>query len=335
MDVAEVKELRSSLQALLSSVPDDPAAVATELAELGWDDVVAEQPGAVSLLFEEVGRAGAATRLFDDTVLAELGIDPAGLALAFPLAADESLFAPALTVEAGAVTLDAVLRMFGTVPGHVLVPVVVAAGQPATLLRIPTVGLEVVELAALDETGGWGRVRGHVIAEPDMTVPTAVGWEQAVATGRRLLAAELVGLAAAALQLATSHVTEREQFGRAIGSFQAVRFRLAETKVAIEAATEAIRVAGFDDTPLTAAVAKSLAGSALDTSVRNAAQVCGAMGLTWEFGLHSIIRRGYALDTVLGSAAELTAALGRYVIQQADAGRPLAAPDPLVVATSG
>jgi hypothetical protein len=87
-----------------------------------------------------------------------------------------------------------------------------------------------------------------------------VPWPEAVAAGQRALAHELVGASRAMLALAREHALERIQFGRPIASFQAVRHRLAESLVAIEAADAALAGAWDERTPFAAGVAKALAG---------------------------------------------------------------------------
>jgi hypothetical protein len=322
MEIAEKRELQDSLQAMLAGIAEDPGAVGAELRELGWDEVVAEDAAASALLFEELGRAGVASSLLDETVLAVLGVDATSTAVAYPLNPVDPLWEPHFTASGSALPIDAVLRHPGSMPQKVAFAV--GTNQ---ILVLPTAELTLSAVTGLDETGGWSRVLGDLTIDPAWSVDTQGSWRDAVRQARLLVAAELVGLARAALALATAHVTDRQQFGRAIGSFQAVRFRLAETKVAIEASAEAIRLGFEDGSAVTAVVAKTLAGNAAEAAVRNAAQVCGAMGLTWEFGLHAIIRRSFAIDQLLGSSSVLTTALGRYIAETTE--RPLL--DPLAV----
>ncbi|MCH5677574.1 acyl-CoA dehydrogenase family protein [Streptomyces gilvus] len=306
MDADETRLLTESLRALFAET-SDPEGLPVALAELGWDEVTAEHPAAEALLFEEQGRARAVSGLLDGVVLRELGAPPTA-AVAYRLGTGGDLFEPAAPVVDGTVRLDAVLRAVGP-RASIVVPV--AAPEGTRVLRVPSADVEVKEVAGLDPDGGWSRVTAAL--DPASAEPAPL-WGQAVAAGRRALAAELVGLARAALELAVRHVTDRRQFGRPVGGFQAVRFRLAEVAVGIEAAAEAIRVAFADGGPLAAAVAKALAGAAVDRAVRQAAQVCGAMGLTWEFPLHEVMRRAYGLDMLFGDWETLTADLGRHVM---------------------
>lgn len=325
MDTAETRELQNSLRAMLGQAGGDAAAVASLLRELGWQDVVAEEPGAAALLFEEHGRTLTTSGLLDEAVLASVGADAEDVVVAYELAPKHPLWEPAARVSGSTVTVDGIVRIVGATPARVLVA---TDDQDLLLMPADTVRLRAVD--GLDPFGRWFRVTAESAIDAQWRVPAAAPWGDAVAAGRRLLAAELVGLARKALELAIAHVTERHQFGRPIASFQAVRFRLAETKVAIEAASEAVRVSFCDGSKLAAVLAKTLAGSAAETAVRNAAQVCGAMGLTWEFGLHPLIRRSFVLDQLLGGAGALTEELGRFLAD----GAQQAFLDPLAIPVS-
>ncbi len=139
-------------------------------------------------------------------------------------------------------------------------------------------------------------------------------WEAAVAAGQRALAHELVGSARAMLALARDHAVERIQFGVPIASFQAVRHRLAESLVAIEAADAAADAAWLDGSPLAAALAKAIAGRSGRTVARHAQQVLAGIGFTTEHDLHHHLRRTFALDALLGDARRLTLDLGEQLL---------------------
>ena len=315
MEAAEVKELQNSLRSLFETAGDDPAAVPTALDELGWDDVVAEDPRASTLLFEEIGRAGVSVQLLDVAMLDDAGYRLPRHIHRLPAdTASETCSSPRSQSTATPCPVQAVVRTLGTAPERVLIPI----GSE------PTVGAAGSHGRAGHSRGGRTRSGGRLGSrDPAADTRAVVGGahhrrvERRRRVGASAARGRVGGPGAGSVALAADHVTQRQQFGRSIGSFQSVRFRLADTKAAIEAAAEAIRVADVDNSPLSAAIAKALAGAAADSAVRNAAQVCGAMGLTWEFGLHSIIRRSYALDVLLGSTAELIAAFGRRATDQA------------------
>ncbi len=106
----------------------------------------------------------------------------------------------------------------------------------------------------------------------------------------------------------------RIQFGRPIGSFQAIRHRLAETLVGIDMADAMLDAAWLDRSPGTAAMAKAVAGRQARTTARHCQQVLAGIGFTTEHPLHRSIRRTLVLDALLGNAPSLTRALGTEVI---------------------
>ena len=132
----------------------------------------------------------------------------------------------------------------------------------------------------------------------------------ALAAGRRALGWWLVGSSRAMLALARQHALDRVQFGRHIGSFQAIRHRLAETLVAIEGAEAALETASAEPDELASLLAKAAAGQAALTTARHCQQVLGGIGFTAEHQLHRHVKRSLILDGLLGSARELTREAG-------------------------
>lgn len=323
MDATEKAELRDSLRALFAAARTETGAVAAELRDLGWDEVVAEDPSAVALLFEEQGRALVTSTLLDETVSGTLGLERTDTAVAYPLEVGD-LWAPCSAAADVTGGLGPVVRTAGRKPERIVLPL-----GPTEIRVVPGSGVDLRPVAGLDPDGGWARLDSIPAAAAGTVL--AASWTDAVAVARRALAAESVGLARAALALATAHVTERRQFGRSIGSFQAVRFRLADAQIAIESAAEAVRVAFATDSGLAAVAAKAIAARAVDSAVRTAAQVCGAMGMTWEFGLHRVIRRGLVLDQLLGDSGAVSTALGRHLVESAVESATLPLLDPLSI----
>ena len=130
--------------------------------------------------------------------------------------------------------------------------------------------------------------------------------------GAVLTAALQVGLAAGVLAQAVDYARERQQFQRPIGSFQAVKHRLADGHVRVEVARSATHAAavglaeGGDPADLDRAVstAKLVAGEAALENAKAAVQVNGAMGFTWELDVHLYLKRAWVLDTHYGSTAD-------------------------------
>jgi len=134
------------------------------------------------------------------------------------------------------------------------------------------------------------------------------------------LTAEQVGAAAAALALTVAYTSVRVQFGRPIGSFQALQHRMAEMHVLVEsarslsyAAAEALRL-GAADAPLRAAAAKAYCSEALEQVTGEMIQLHGAIGMTWEHMAHRYFKRGHGAAFVLGTPADHIARVAAAVI---------------------
>jgi alkylation response protein AidB-like acyl-CoA dehydrogenase len=147
--------------------------------------------------------------------------------------------------------------------------------------------------------------------------PVAADWPATLAVGQLALGHELVGAGRTMLQLARTHALERQQFGRPIGSFQAVRHRLAESLVALEAAAALLDAAWEDPSPVTAAMAKAFAGRSTRTVARHCQQVLAGIGFTTEHPLHRSVRRTIVLDQLLGAGSVLTRTLGNDILASA------------------
>jgi alkylation response protein AidB-like acyl-CoA dehydrogenase len=136
--------------------------------------------------------------------------------------------------------------------------------------------------------------------------------------GSALLGAALqVGLGSAALDLGTGYAKEREQFGRVIGSFQAVKHMLADGAVGLEIARAAVHAAAVarDEGAEGHRVesARIVASRAAHTATEACIQVHGGMGYTWELDAHLFLKRVLVLDqapgTVAGAIDQVAAAL--------------------------
>ncbi|MBV8161862.1 MAG: acyl-CoA dehydrogenase [Acidimicrobiia bacterium] len=120
-----------------------------------------------------------------------------------------------------------------------------------------------------------------------------------------LFAAEAVGLAGWCLDTASSYAKVREQFGRPIGQFQAVKHKCANLLVAVEQARAVVWDAAAAlpeaaDAPLPAAVAASLAFDAAADAAKECIQILGGIGFTWEHDAHLYLKRAMAVRQVVG-----------------------------------
>jgi hypothetical protein len=239
---------------------------------LGWADALADDPeAAVGLLFEHQGAANATSSSLDRVIATVLG------------APDAAVLLPAMGRHVGTAALSAATT--------------VVLGDRST---VDATSLDVRPVVGLDPTLGLVEVAGDLSPLPD----------EALAAGQRAVAHELVGASRTMLALARDHAVDRIQFGVPIASFQAVRHRLAESLVAIEAADAALGAAWLDPTPLAAALAKAIAGRSTRAVARHAQQVLAGVGFTTEHDLHRYVRRTIVLDHLLGDHKTLTAELG-------------------------
>jgi alkylation response protein AidB-like acyl-CoA dehydrogenase len=121
-------------------------------------------------------------------------------------------------------------------------------------------------------------------------------------------ATQLVGIAAALLDQTVDYVKVREQFGRKVGSFQAVQHRLAEMLLQVESARSAVYYAAYalandlPDASVAASVAKAAANDAERFANHWSLQLHGGIGFTWEHDLHLWLKRGKALEWAYGDA---------------------------------
>lgn len=248
MDTASLALLEDTLRKTMAS--SSGAALDQALAELGWAEMLSEEPDiAIPLVFRLLGETGAHASVLNDVILETIGGLPGGT--------------PPMPYAGGSWVI---WERSERDPNPVL------GGLP--LRQIP--GGELIRL---------GEAR------------RAVGWW-------------LVGSARAMLTLARQHATDRVQFGKPIGSFQAVRHRLAETLVAIEGAEATLSVPVIDSPDLTSMLAKAAAGKAALTAAKHCQQVLGGVGFTEEHELHRHIERVLVLDGLLGSSRELTRQVG-------------------------
>jgi alkylation response protein AidB-like acyl-CoA dehydrogenase len=320
----------------LRSAFDAPAARSVRwatLAEMGVAGLtVPEAQGGLGLhlldlvpLLEEAGRAGLPEPLVETTALA------APLLAGFPsdqvagwldgIAAGR-LAAAVAPVDVGGTTP-------GTTPGGPVVPAADGADlfilttAPATgdldvieLHAVPASAVTVTPVASLDPT----RRLGTVSWEPTTATRLASGEQARGVLGDLAdraavaIAAELLGLAERMITMAAAYAKERNQFGKPIGSFQAVKHLLAGAQVKLEFARPAVyaaawslgdeELAGSPDGSRSASLAKAYASDAATEAARVALQVHGAIGYTWECDLHMFLKRAWALVESWGSAAD-------------------------------
>jgi alkylation response protein AidB-like acyl-CoA dehydrogenase len=144
--------------------------------------------------------------------------------------------------------------------------------------------------------------------------------------GAAAAAAQLVGLARAMLASTVEYVKARQQFGKPVGSFQAVKHHLADALIAIEMAAPVVYRAAYSlarrdaDSSVHASMAKAMASDAAELVARKALQCHGAIGYAFENDLHLWMKRAWALSPAWGDAASHRARVSRALFQAGDAG---------------
>jgi hypothetical protein len=286
-------------------------AIDAALADLGWLEMLAiEAPDAVDVVFEALGALGAQASALDDVVVAALGLEPrADLAVLLPsfgsadppVAVDGDRWSGAGLGTARLARADDVL-------------VVAATPSGPRVSSVATASLEVHPVQGIDPAAGFHRVR----VEQDALDAASLNWgawDEAVAAGRLAVARQIAGASRAMLGFAREHALERVQFDRPIARFQAVRHRLAEALVAVEALDATIGAARDEPGATTAALAKAVAGRTARTVAAQCQQVLAGIGFTTDHPFHWFLKRTMALDGVFGTADAVTIELGRELLR--------------------
>jgi alkylation response protein AidB-like acyl-CoA dehydrogenase len=146
--------------------------------------------------------------------------------------------------------------------------------------------------------------------EPVATA-TIEGIESALTAPLVAAAADLVGVASAALHRSVEHAKARRQFGRPIGAFQGIKHALADNYVSLERARSLTYAAAAHPSWTAAALAKAAAGDAAVNCARTAVQVHGALAQTWEHDIHLYVRHAWQGAALLGDSRALYHAVGR------------------------
>jgi len=311
IDADERALMEKSVHAAIADArsADEHADVDAVLARLGWREMLADQPGdAIAVVFSALGATNAMATALDDVLLSALGWEPsAGLAVLLPRFAG---WEPPGRIEAGAVRAQG-LATARAGAGDVLV----MCGAPSEpwSVAMPAASAESRPLRGIDSEAGLRSVRVQGSAQGAARVDPEA-WSAALALGRRAVAHQIAGASRAMLDLACAHAKERVQFGRPIARFQAVRHRLAEALVAVEALDAALAAARETPGPETAALAKAVAGRTARAVTAHCQQVLAGIGFTAEHPFHRFLKRTFVLEGLFGSADEIAVDVGRRLL---------------------
>ena len=294
-----------------------------------------------AVVLEELGRAAAAVPYLGSSVLATAALLAADDGVLLPAVASgervAALAVPFATAPGGAFPGSrpgAVELRDGLLHGSVgrvadaltadllLVPAVTAEGSPG-LYAVDRAadGCAVDPLVSLDMTRpladlGFTAAGGRLLAEG----PAALGAvDRALTVGAALLASEQLGVAEWALETTLDYVKVRHQFGRPVGSFQAVKHRLADLWVSVTQLRAVARYAAdavatdSPDSAVAASVAQAFGSQVAVTAAEEAVQLHGGIGFTWEHPAHLYLKRAKSASIALGTADRHRARLAGLV----------------------
>jgi alkylation response protein AidB-like acyl-CoA dehydrogenase len=283
-----------------------------------------------AVVLEELGRAVAPVPYLGSAVVATTALlacgTPAADELVTALARGDrtaALVAPfSALVTAPTVTADGD-RLSGTVT-------TVADALPADVLLVPTgAGLYavpardvvVVPVVSLDLTRQLCDVTLDG-AVGTLVAPAAVAGDavaRAVQAGAAMLASEQLGVATWCLETTVEYLKTRYQFGRKIGSYQALKHRIADVWVDVTQARAVARYAadclatGDPDLPVATALAQAFVGPVAVRTAEECLQLHGGVGFTWEYPIHLFLKRATADSLAFGTAGAHRAALAALI----------------------
>ncbi|MGV0747061.1 acyl-CoA dehydrogenase IpdE2 [Mycolicibacter heraklionensis] len=296
--------LRQTVAALVDKHATPEAVRVAMESERGYDEtlwqLLCEQVGAAALVvpeelggaggelgdaavvLEELGKALVPTPLLG-TILAELAL------LAAPEPDAEALEQLAEGGAIGAVVFDDGYAANGDIAD------IVVGAQNGQLQRWTEFSTEPV--ATMDPTRRLGRITA--------TATAPIGDDPGIADyAAILLAAEQIGAAARCLDLTVEYTKSRVQFGRPIGSFQALKHRMADLYVAVSAARAVVDDAIAEPSPTSAALARVVASEAFSKVAGEAVQLHGGIAITWESDIQLYFKRAHGSSQLFGLPAQ-------------------------------
>jgi len=309
IDAADRALMEETVRAAIAGADGD-AAIDGILGQLGWLEMLDAEPAdAIEIVFTALGATDRTATALDDVVVSALGTEPrTDLAVLLPRFA---AWDPPGRIDAADLDAQGLATARAATAREILV-VSGTASEPWGV-TIPMTVVDVRVVHGIDPDAGLHTVRAHGSA-PGATRLDPDAWQSALDLGRRAVAHQMAGASRAMLGLARTHAMERVQFGRPIARFQAVRHRLADALVAVEALEATLTAAKEEPSRHTAALAKAVAGRTARTVAAHCQQVLAGIGFTTEHPFHRFLKRTMALEGLFGSADEIALDLGRQLL---------------------
>ncbi|AOW93042.1 acyl-CoA dehydrogenase [Rhodococcus sp. WMMA185] len=275
-----------------------------------------------AVVMEEIGRAAAPVPYLSSAVLATVALLKAGDeqtvgaladgtttgALAVGLATAPGRFAPSVRLDAGTL-VGTVTSVAGASAADVLiVPVEGSEGLELHVVSAGAAGVTVAPVLSLDMTRPLSDVTFDGVASTRVDEGTAAeAVRSALGTGAALLASEQLGIAKWCFETTLAYVKERKQFGRAVGSFQAIKHRIADLWLEVTSATAAARYAadtsarGDSDAEIAAALAQAYCSDVAVHAAEECIQLHAGIGMTWEYPAHLYLKRAKSDQLAFGT----------------------------------
>ncbi len=311
----EQAELASTIRSLLEKRADSAAVRAASTSATGHDEVLwttlCEQIGVAALNIPEEYDGAGATFFETAVVLEEIGRSLAPSPLLATVIAAEALLAGG--------TEDAKQRLLPRIAAGEIATIALAGpvldADRATIV-LAVVGDDLVEVTGATATWTESMDQSIRLGRLDLSSAqtTVIGDGTAASTRAELIGAAAVsalavGLSGHALQMTTDYTKERVQFGRPIGSFQAIKHRLAEVFARTELARSASWAASYalaegEDPAEAEFLTHAAASYALETAQLAASeciQLHGGIAITWEHDAHLVFKRAHSLSHLFGA----------------------------------
>jgi alkylation response protein AidB-like acyl-CoA dehydrogenase len=320
MDADELQLLTETLFGLAES--ERNGLITTALDTFGWRDMLTTQPEqAISALFDAQGRTGTWSAALHDV----LAIDVETFGMTRPV----SVVLPQPGSSRPGAQRDGKLAVDGILLGPraetaTLVIVLIASDGEDLVVAVQPEDLQIERRQGLDPALGAYAVSGTTVRNAVLAQGERAKewWETAQARARLALCCQMVAALTVMIELARLHVSERVQFNRLVGTFQAVRHKLVDAHVAATAADYVTSTAWeSDDLGLAALTAKVVTGKAVSVTAANTQQLLAGLGFTAEHPFHRFMKRAIVLERMLGSSNELASELGRRLVDRGEAPR--------------
>lgn len=324
-DTAVWKQMASELGLQSLAIPEAFGGQGFSFIELG-------------IVLEEMGRALLCAPFYSSVVLAanailEIGNESDQAELLPGIASGDSIATVAFTelsgswdpaeIEMQAVSADGGYTLSGTksfvIDGHIADTIVVIAraegtsgsdGLSAFVVRSDASGLTRTALSTMDQTRKQARLDfDQVPARALGTVgEAAAGWQRTLDLAAVALTNEMVGGAQFVLDMAVEYAKVRIQFGRPIGSFQAIKHKCADMLLEVESSKSAAYFGSWsaaedaNELPVAACMAKAYVSDAYFHTAAENIQIHGGIGFTWEHPAHLYFKRAKSSEIFLGDA---------------------------------